>query len=161
MEYKQTQWKFSEVKFDDEATFTEGPKTVKILKATYNDEDAEEKIRNTYLVTIQCIEEGPCEGAKATLRYWLKDSKTGADNKNTIGWLCSLGKALFADEAKGIPAPCDITGGVVIADIKMKESDDGRRYPRVYHFMPASEDFALYSDIKQYFRKVTPSPRVV
>lgn len=160
-EYKQTEWSFSNVKFDDEAVFTDGPKTVKILSAEYNDENADEAKRYTYNLRIQCIEEGPCEGATANLRYWLKDKKTAQDNKNTIGWLCSLGKAIFAEESTGVPAPCDIIGAVCIADIKMKDSEDGRKYPRVYHFMPASDDFALYSDIKQYFRKVVPAPKAV
>ena len=52
----------------------------------------------------------------------------------------------------GVPAPADICGAVVIADIKNKTSEtSGRTYPRCYHFMPANTSMKGYSEIEQYY----------
>ena len=161
MAYKITPWEYSNTVIEDEAQFTDGPKTIKILEAQFFDSLQDEKIRNTYKLQVECIEEGVSCGARATLTYWLKDSKTGQDNKNTLGTLSSLGQAIFGEDFKGLPAPCDIKGAVCIADIRMKTADTGRSFPRVYRFLSASEDFSVYSDIEQYFRKVAPAPRQV
>ncbi len=160
MAYKITNWEWSNVTQDEEVRFTDGPKTIAITSAVYNDENAEGAFKYSYRIGVECIEVGESCGAKTMLTYWLRDSRTGQDNRNSIGTLISLGKAIFGDDfTGGIPAPADIIGAVCVADIRMKTSDTGKNYPRVYRFMPASEDFSVYSNIEQYFRTVVPAPR--
>ena len=159
MAYKQTTWQFSNVEEPETPMFSEGLHTVKITGAVFNDETADGNLKNTYKLTVECIEDGPCNGAVAFLTYWLYDSKTGNQSKNTIGILCSLGRAIFGDEARGIPAPPDVKGAVCMADIKLKTNELGKTYARVYRFLPASEDFDIYSDIEQNYRRDVPAPK--
>lgn len=137
---------------------TPGLYTVKIVDAKYYDEFTAEKktMIDTYSVTIECIEEGANAGARAKLTYFVKNEEKTKYNDNTLGTLRSLGKALFSDAFSGyIPAPANIVGGVVVADVKIGNADTlGRRFPKVYHWQSASSDFAIFSDIKQYFREV-------
>ena len=87
------------------------------------------------------------EGVEFSLRYWMEttDKQTNniIPNKYTRSTLISLGKALFDKESKGCPAPCDIIGGVVKAEVKYKESSNGNKYPRIYRFEPASTSVVL------------------
>lgn len=163
MAYKITPWKYSNTEIKEEPKFTAGLKTVKILDAKLFDEfNAEvEWQKDTYTMKIQCLEEGESEGATTRLTFWLKDSKTGKDNVRVQGTLNSLGRALFGDEnfPRGFPCPADIIGGVVVAEISLKENEMGQSYPKVYHFVAASDDFSIYSDIEQFFRVVRPGQK--
>ena len=154
--YQQTLWKFSDVVAPVDASMSEGLHTVKITSASYNDEFAEGSLANTYKVSVECIDDSESAGGRANLTYWMVDNKTGAENKNTISTLCSLGKAIFGEEARGIPAPVDVIGTVCMIDVKLKTNDAGKTYVRVYHFLPASAEFSIYSDKEQYYRKDAP-----
>lgn len=141
--------------------FTEnGLYTCKIMDAKYIDEFAAEKKTDidTYKVTLECIEAGESAGARANLTYFVKNENRTMFNPNTLGIMRSLGKALYSDAFTGsIPAPNNIVGGVVVAEVKMGNPDkDGKRWPKVYHYQSASSDFKLFSDIKQYWRVVKP-----
>lgn len=163
MAYKITPWQYSNTEIPEEPKFTAGLKTVKILEAKLIDENTAEAEwqKNTYTIKIQCLEEGESEGATTKLTFWLKDSKTGKDNARVQGTLNSLGRALFGDESfpKGFPAPCDIIGGVVVAEITLKENEMGQSFPKVYHFVAASDDFSVFSDIEQFYRVVRPGQK--
>lgn len=132
--------------------------TVKIVDAKYYDEYTAPKktMIDTYSLTIECIEEGVNAGARAKLTYFVKNEERTKFNDNTLGTLRSLGKALFSDVFTGyVPAPGNIIGGVVVADVKISKPDAlERTFPKVYHWQSASSDFAIFSDIKQYFREV-------
>lgn len=141
--------------------FTEpGLYTCKIIEAKYIDEFAAEKktLVDTYNIILECIEAGPSAGARANLTYFVKNENRTMYNPNTLGTMRSLGKALFSEQFTGsIPAPSNIIGGVVVAEVKIgNPNKDGKRWPKVYHYQSASSDFALFSDIKQYFRVVKP-----
>lgn len=163
MAYKITPWQYSNTEIAEEPRFTAGLKTVKILDAKAYDENTAEAEwqKNTYTMKVQCIEEGESMGATTKLTFWLKDSKTGQDNARVHGTLNSLGRALFGDEnfPKGFPCPADIKGGVVVAEITLKENEMGQTFPKVYHFVSASDDFSVYSDIEQYFRVARPGQK--
>lgn len=141
--------------------FTEnGLYTCKIIDAKYIDEFAAEKKTDidTYKVTLECIEAGEHAGERATLTYFVKNENRTMYNANTLGIMKSLGKALFSEQFKGsIPAPKNIIGGVVVAEVKMGNPDkNGVRWPKVFHYQSASSDFAIFSEIKQYWRVVKP-----
>lgn len=139
--------------------FTEGGLcAVKIIDAKYYDEYSAEKdtLVDTYSITIEGIQDGPNAGARAKLTYFVKNKERTKFSENTLGTMRSLGKAMFSDQFNGmIPAPKNIVGGVVVAEIKMTSPDSlGRVYPKVYHWQSASKEFAVFSDIKQYFREM-------
>ena len=165
MTYTITKWALSDIpdnKIGDAnnvTSFSEnGIKTVKILDAKYFDETAEKETdRNTYRLSIECIEGGQDAGAKANLTYWLMDKKTGLINSKTLGTMVSLGKAIFGKEFpdKAVPMPDDIIGSVVMADITISKPDAlGRSFTRVYRYEPASVEFSAFSEIEQYYRGI-------
>lgn len=139
-------------------TFTcAGPVTVKIIDVVRaGPEELQEGKRNTYNVTIECIEGGDDAGAKAKLTYWLMEKGMDKYAPKTLGTLASLGKAILGDAFpnKGIPYPDDIKGAVVMADINFSKPDPlGRVFTRVFKWMPASYDFSAFSEIEQIYRE--------
>lgn len=167
MAYKIDSWDLTDIpedqiergdKTSNFVKFTEpGLKTVKIVDVKRYDEYTAPKpeLSDTYEITIESVEEGPEFGAKAKLTYFLKNKEKTMFNENTLGTLRSVGKALFNDEFTGmVPRPDNILGGVLVADVKFGKPDSlGRVFPRVYHFSAASQDFAMWSDIDQYFKR--------
>ncbi|MBQ1293251.1 MAG: hypothetical protein IIY21_04390 [Clostridiales bacterium] len=169
-DYKITDWELTnipdeEIDHGDSAnkTFVEGGlKTVKITSAVYINKDAAEKEseQDTYRLTIECLEGGLDAGAKATLTYWLKNKDRGTYNSNVLGTMKSLGKAVFGNAFSGsVPAPSDIVGAVVMADIKFgKPNANGQSFPRVYQWSPAPQEFGVFSDLSaQYYREINDS----
>lgn len=133
--YKVTEWEYSGEVDKTLIPPETGIRNLSIVDASLDPE------RNIYKVTVDDIDAG-CE---YTLQYWLDytDGNTGetTPNRTARGTLISLGKALFAEEARGIPAPCDIIGGVVKAEVKLQKSTTSdAQYPRIYKFMAASRD---------------------
>lgn len=167
MEAQITTWELSNIPEDQidsvepkNKIFVEGGlKVVKINKATYTDQYNAEKEseKDTYRVEIECVEGGEDAGAKATLTYWLKNKDKGTYNPSVLGTMKSLGKAVFgARFVDTVPAPGDITGAVVMADIKFgKPNAQGVSYPRVFQWSPATQDFSVFSDLDgQYYREI-------
>ena len=166
MAYKITQWELSNIPdeqindADKVSMFREtGLKTVKITDAIQRGNDeVRPNLRNTYSISIECIEGGIDAGAKATLTYWLREK----DNSNlfsskTLGTMQSLGKSIFGNDFpnRAIPFPGDIIGAVVMADIDISNPDQqGRVFTRVFRFEPASQDFMAFSSIEQNYREV-------
>ena len=146
MAFQITEWEFS----DDVETDTPIPDGV---RAAHIDNAFYDPAKYTYNMELTDLELfGTCK-----LTYWRysANQKTGKleKSKTTVGTLNSLGKAIFGPDMQvGVPAPADICGAVVIADIKNKTSEtSGRTYPRCYHFMPANTSMKGYSEIEQYY----------
>lgn len=151
-----TQWEYSKVVIEEEPRFTDGPCHVLITSADWTPEEcAEEPSRaNTYRIYIECVDDSPSSGAKYPLTYWLI-GRDGKLNNNTASTLMSLGRAIFGDNFTGVPAPVDVEGCVVVADIKMRPSQNGQTYPKCYHFSAPTEEFATtYGKEGQHYRKV-------
>ena len=145
MAYKITEWEYSNEVEKSSIPIEEGARFVKIKDAVFEPDKKE------YYLTMEDL----TNGATINLRYWLNGTdKNGNITSNTQarGTLISLGKALFG-QALGIPAPVDVIGGVVIAEVVLKASTTSdAKYPRVYKFSPATEEVVSgYSDIEQYF----------
>ena len=132
---------------DTDPPIPEGLRAVHIDNAFY---DPEKYTYNMELTDLELFE-------TFKLTYWLysANQKTGKleKSKTTVGTLNSLGKAIFGPDMQvGVPAPADICGAVVIAEIRNKTSGtSGRTYPRCYHFMPANTSMKGYSEIEQYY----------
>ena len=145
-----TAWDLSELKdySQSDVAWTVGTHPIIIRRVTYIDEYAgDDKSADTYNVNIECVE-GECEGATATIRYFLK-TKSGEDNRYSIGTLNSLWKAIYGPtESVGVPAPGDVEGCVVMADVTFRDI-----YVQVYHYHAPTMDYAMYSDKaeEQYF----------
>lgn len=165
MSYVITKWDLSDIPSEqikdsnNVGGFSEpGLKTVKILDVRYLGPTAEKPTeRNTYKVTIECIEGGSDVGARANLTYWLKDKDTNLINAKTLGTMQSLGKAIFGKDFpdRTVPNPADIIGAVVMADINLSKPDDlGRVFTRVFRYEQASSDFSAFSEIEQSYREL-------
>lgn len=163
---KITNWELSDIPDDqikdgenrEYKTFTrEGPVTVKITDVVrFGPDEVQENKRNTYSVSVECIEGGDDAGAKARVTYWLMEKGTDKYSPKTLGTLSSLGKAVLGPEFpdKGIPFPDDIRGAVVMADINFSKPDPlGRVFTRIFKWMPASYDFSAFSEIEQIYRE--------
>ena len=151
MKMTPTDWELSGLKdfADTPVAWTAGTHPVAIRRVTYVDKYAGEGSgqSDTYNISIECVG-GPCEGATANLRYFLK-TKTGADNRYTIGTLNSLWRAIYGPTDRiGVPAPQDAEGCVVMADVEYNGA-----YVNVHHYSAATTDYAMYSDKmeSQYF----------
>lgn len=166
MSIKITDWELSdipdsEIKDGDNREFKafsrQGPVTVKITDVMrFGPDEVQENKKNTYTVSIECIEGGDDAGAVARLTYWLMEKDTNKYSPKTLGTLSSLGKAILGPTfpAKGIPFPDDIRGAVVMADINFSKPDPlGRVFTRVFKWMPASYDFSAFSEIEQIYRE--------
>lgn len=136
----------------------EGPVTVKIIEAMrYGPDEVLANKRNTYTVTMECIEGGQDAGARARLTYWLMEKDTDKYSSKTLGVLTGLGKSILGKDFpdKSVPHPNDITGAVVMADINLSKPDSlGRTFTRVFKWSPASYDFSAFSEIDQIYREV-------
>lgn len=144
MAYKITEWEYSNVVEKASIPVEEGARFVQIKDANFIPETKEYHISTEDLTS----------GAEINLRYWLTSTdKNGniTSNAQASGTLISLGKSLFGAPV-GIPAPCDIIGGVVIAEVVLKESaTSGAKFPRVFKFRPATKEVVeTYSTIEQY-----------
>ena len=150
MAYKITDWKYSGEIDRTNIPIIEGIRTLLIKDAKYSEFDENGEPNEQYSLTTEDLE----NGAEITLNYWLNsiNEETGklVSNASQRGTLISIGSALFG-KAVGIPAPCDVIGGVVRADVKLAQSKKGKIYPRVYKFTPAkTEDVETYAMIEQY-----------
>ena len=143
MAFKRTEWEYSNEVEKANIPVEEGLRYVKIVNATFDSASKE------YDLTVDDL----TNSAEFTLRYWLNGTDKNGNiisNASARGTLISLGKAL-AGEPIGIPAPEDVIGGVVVAEVVMKETQTGSRFPRVYKFTAASEEVVRdHSDIEQY-----------
>ena len=147
MAFKTTQWELSDddCTVDETTVMSPGVKYLYINDASFDPDDAK------YTVKV-CNAEDSKE--RATLTYWLNSmDQNGNIIKNTQarGTLHTLGASLAGVDI-GIPAPVDIVGGVVKAEVRLsKPNEKGAQYPRVYKFEPVPEEMAVYTTIDQYF----------
>lgn len=143
--YKVTHWKGSEMTGGPTYTPIEpGPRTVKITRAEYVEEEGKEPYYSLYLKEVN---------ADGTMpqRYWFEgDSGSAAAQRSS---LIMLNKAIFGPNAAGVPFPDDIVGAVVSADVET----NNKGFPRVYKWYPASEEDVLNNtDLDaQYYRGCT------
>lgn len=147
-EFNNITWKFSNAQPVEEKPREfiqpeEGRRDLHILNATYDDSKSEYEI----------FFEDLGNGAKFSIRHWLfsaSDDGSKVENGYHRNMLMSLGEAL-AGKFISIPAPEAIKGGVIRADIYLKESAKGSKFPRVRAYLPACETMvAGFSDIDQY-----------
>ena len=153
-----TKWELSDIPDEQiegraqPVKFTEGDHVVKIVDAKYLDEVTAVRPTDidTYTVTVEDVE----TGATQSLKYWLKNKERTMFSEQTIGTLNSLGKAVLGPNfIKRVPAPVDLVGAVVVAEIKLSKGNDGNMYVRCYHFQPTTQDNALYSAKKKQYYK--------
>ena len=148
-DFKITKWEYSDREQKPKIGFEEGLRTLKITSAQYDPDTTQYTLGVTDLVN----------DAEFRLSWWLKSEKVkgsgvlDTDNNTSIGTLVSLGKALYNINDIGVPAPSDVLGRVVIANVKAsKPANSGFSYPRVYEFAPAFETESWASDAPQYFK---------
>ena len=154
-DYGTKTWQYSKIEAPETKRFTTtGMYPVLIKDAKFFGPEVEGTYANTIMITVVGID-GDVADAEAQLRYWIKDSKTGLDNRNTLNTLCGLGKALFGPEFGGVPHPDDMIGAVCLAEVIIKPTDDGKAYPRVYHFTDIDDYYEIYSTRPQHFRRRT------
>lgn len=145
--FKTTQWEFSDDDCMSEETVQMAPgiKYLYINDASYDPEGAK------YTLKVCNAEETK---EKATLTYWLNTMDQNGNivkNVQARGTLHTLGTALAGMDI-GIPAPADVVGGVVKAEVRLsKPSTNGAQFPRVYKFEPIPEEMVVYSTIEQYY----------
>lgn len=144
MAYKITNWEYSNEVEKESIPVEEGDRFVKITSSQFLPDTKE------YHLSVEDL----TNGATFTLRYWLNSSDKNGNiisNTQARGTLISLGKSLFGQPV-GIPAPTDVVGGVVIAEVVLKASTTSdAKFPRVYKFRPATKEVVDgYSDIEQY-----------
>lgn len=153
-DYGTKEWEFSDLtEGGDTKRFTQtGLYPVIITEAEYIGKDVEGTFANSFHIKIVCID-GEFADAECELRYWMTDNRTGKENWRTKNTLLGLGKALFGPDFKGIPHPDDMVGRVCFAEITVKPTDDGKAFPRVYHFTDIDDYYSLFSMKPQYFRE--------
>ncbi len=154
MAFKQTQWELSDITVDPDAenNFIDpepGLQYLVIKDAQFTAENAR------YKITFESL----TNSAEVRVTYFFADKNDvnvppACTNKKQMGCVASLGKAL-AGVNINIPAPQDIIGGVVMADVQVDEVEkDGkiRKYPKIWKYEPVPKEIALsYSDIEQYY----------
>lgn len=155
-DYGTKEWEFSDMelsKGDDTKRFTQtGLYPVIITDAEYIGKDVEGIYANSFHIKIVCID-GEFADAECELRYWMTDNRTGKENWRTKNTLLGLGKALFGPDFKGIPHPEDMVGRVCFAEVTIKPTDDGKAFPRVYHFTDIDDYYSVFSEKPQYYRE--------
>lgn len=149
-----TKWELSQIPENEiqglKKLLPAGDRIVKIVQAAYYDEYTAEREseRDTYTLTVEDVE----TGSQTTLRYWLKTKDRTKYNESVLGTMRSLGKAVFGpDFIYDVPAPGDIIGAVVCAEVKVTKDNSGKEYNRVYHYTSVTNDNMVYSDIEQYY----------
>lgn len=150
MAYSITQWEYSDATEVSEDRIPEGWRTIKILSATKFEDPNGDVVKDRFNMMIEDVQ----TKATSPLGYFLmKRDGDGNPVKNgySLGTLRTLGQALF--DQKVIPAPQDVVGGVVRAEVKYNTSKTtGRQYLNIYTFAPAEETYVLsYSDIEQFY----------
>ena len=141
--FKTTEWKYSNEIDQTQIPIEEGQAYLFIRDARFDDD------KGIYRLDVENLN----TSAQFTLYYYLEsrdENNQVSVNAQAKGTLISLGIALAGVQI-GIPNPQDVRGGVVSAYINLKESQNGRLYPKVYHFEPVNEDMAAFATIDQYY----------
>lgn len=148
MAFKTTQWEFSNEIDEASVPPEEGVRNLFIRDASFDDASG--------VYTLEITDLG--NNGEFRLKHYLyarddfNNVIPGQLKSSTRGTLITLGKALAGPMAEiGIPAPCDIIGGVVRAQIQVKTSKMGRPYPVTYAYMPVEKDLAELAGIEQYW----------
>lgn len=146
MVFEQTAWKFDEVEDTPRVMAEEGMRYLLIEEAKMGDD-------GVYTLWVKDLQ----NDATFSLRYWLEVA--GEDGSITLddaakGTLISLKHALTGIK-KGIPNPVNIAGGVVRGNVVIRESKTGKKYPKVFKFMPVSEDWACMGSLDQYCEELS------
>lgn len=144
--FKTTEWEYSGVK-EERPVYKDpldGERYLFIEDASYDDDSTR------YTLNVSDL-------GDRTVRYRLTynlsrvDKVTGdlVPNISARNALVGLGKALFGRDV-GVPFPGDVIGGVVRAQVKLREYN-GRNYANVYEYGTVSEDMAVFAEIDQYY----------
>lgn len=157
MQFKMTEWDFSNVSVREDTPLSEGPHTLHIESAVYNQENMSMRIKFRDI-----------DSEEASFLTWFLTNQDGDMNNISIGTLNSLKNALAGPDEngqkrKGILFPQDMVGGLVNAIVKLGkpvQTKSGARvqYPNIYRFDPvdkATYEIALESGmnlIEQYVR---------
>lgn len=152
MAFKVTQWEYSNEIDQTQIPIEEGLAYLYITNARYDENEG------IYSIDFENVQ----TNAQFNVRYYLiqRDEYGNKSlNPQTKGTLISLGKALAGVQI-GIPKDCDIRGGVVSGYIYMKDSSNGRKYPKIYHFEPVNQDMAACATIDQYYIGAEEEPEV-
>lgn len=126
--YSNTKWKGSDMTADNTPAENIEP-GYRLLKITFADYICPEGKEPYY--QIRARELGT--GAIFSGRYWFEGDSQGAAGARAT--LISLNKALFGDNAQGVPYPPDIVGGIVGADVEL----NSKGFTRVYKYSAAPE----------------------
>lgn len=141
--FKTTEWKYSNEIDQTQIPIEEGQAYLFIRDARFDDD------KGIYRLDVENLN----TSAQFSLNYYLEsrdENNQVSVNAQAKGTLISLGIALAGVQI-GVPNPQDVKGGVVSAYINLKESQNGRMYPKVYHFEPVDEDMAAFATIDQYY----------
>ena len=141
--FKTTEWKYSNEIDQTQIPIEEGQAYLFIRDARFDDD------KGIYRLDMENLN----TSAQFTLNYFLEsrdENNQVSVNAQAKGTLISLGIALAGVQI-GVPNPQDVKGGVVSAYINLRESQNGRMYPKVYHFEPVDEDMAAFATIDQYY----------
>lgn len=141
MQFKITNWDFSNTVAKEEKPVSEGKHLFYIEGANYNGD------QRTYSVTLRSVDTDEC----SEFRFFMFN-KDMTPNNRSIGTLNSLKKALTG-VGDGVLYPTDTVHGVVRAEVKMsKPNEKGNVYPNIYRFDPVSE--SDYQKAEDYFGEV-------
>lgn len=145
MAFEQHEWALSGITVSTETPQVEaGLQYLKVLDASYDENNARYRIRFQSLAN----------DAEFSLMFFFASKDDDSlppklTNRKQMGTVASLGEALAGCNI-GIPNPADIIGGVVMANIALRESN-GKTYANTYKFEPVPKEVAgSFADIDQY-----------
>ncbi len=146
MAFVQHTWELSDVDVGGEFKLPEeGLQYLQILDASYDGNNARYKVRFHSL----------SNDAEFSLMFFFADANDDSippklTNRKQMGTVASLGTAL-AGKCIGIPNPEDIVGGVVMAEVTLRDAKNGKTYPNVYKFEPVTREIVdSFGSIEQY-----------
>lgn len=148
MAFKTSKWALSNMNVSAAGEYIEpieGLQYLKILGASYDENNAR------YRVELKSL----ANEAEFSQTYFFssKDDESippKLTNRKQMGSVASIGVAL-AGENIGIPNPDDIIGGVVLADVGLREYN-GKTYASIWAYDAVPQDIVVsYADIEQYY----------
>lgn len=148
MAFKNSKWALSNVNVPAAGEYIapiEGLQYLKIVGASYDENNAR------YRVELKSL----ANEAEFSQTYFFssKDDESippKLTNRKQMGSVASIGVALSGENI-GIPNPEDIIGGVVLADVGLREYN-GKTYASIWAYDSVPQDIVVsYADIEQYY----------
>lgn len=158
MAFVKHEWELSNIDVSGEFKLPEeGLQYLQILDASYDSNNARYKLRFRSLTN----------DAEFSMTFFFADPNDDSippklTNRKQMGTVASLGTAL-AGENIGIPNPVDIVGGVVMAEVSLREAKNGKSYPSIFKFEPVTRDIVDSfgsESIEQYATDDAPAEAV-